>query len=56
MWRMPYIISLLISAANIAAAVWVLWLLLVGLLQLPTLFYLLLAILLLKAGRQSRIR
>ncbi len=56
MWRMPYIISLLISAASIAAAVGVLWFILVGLLQLPTLFYFLLAILLLKAGRQSGIR
>ena len=51
MWRMPYITSLLVSAASIVAAVGALWVLLVGLLQLPTLFYLLLAALLLKAGR-----
>jgi len=55
MWRMPYVASLLISAASIAAAVGVLWFLLVGLLQLRTLFYLLLLILFLKVGRQSGI-
>lgn len=52
MWRMPYITSLLVSAASIATAVGVLWVLLVGLLQLPTLFYFILAGILLRTGQR----
>lgn len=52
MWRMPYIARLLLVSSSLAAAVGVLWFVLVGLLRLPALFCLILAGILLRTGRR----